>query len=144
MQRDSFSRTLRSRLPAAASAIVAGLAGGVFGAFLSVAHQSSATSGAGVSQPPAIEPGIPMLLISNREAHASVMVDRKGLILLNLVTRTGQKQIALGMMGDSQVEVGVFDSAGNAKAGIKVPMGDAGRVEMLLLHKEAPHNFMKS
>jgi hypothetical protein len=82
-----------------------------------------------------IEPGTPILLLNKGEAHASVKVDRNGLILLNLTTKTGQNQIALGVLGDSKLEVGVFDSAGKAKAGMEVPMRDSGRVHMLLLDK---------
>ena len=82
-----------------------------------------------------IEPGTPILLFNKGEAHASVKVDRNGLILLNLTTKTGQNQIALGVLGDSKLEVGVFDSVGKARAGMEVPMKDSGRVHMLLLDK---------
>jgi hypothetical protein len=127
----------KSWIVGAISAVVVGLVGGVFGAFLSVAHpvlSSSATSVA--SAPVTIEPGTPILLLNKGEAHASVKVDRNGLILLNLTTRTGQNQIALGVLGDSKLEVGVFDSAGKARAGMEVPMRDSGRVHMLLLDKQ--------
>jgi hypothetical protein len=120
----------------ATSAIVVGLVGGVFGALLSIdqpALNSSTTSVA--SAPVTIEPGTPILLFNKGEAHASVKVDRNGLILLNLTTKTGQNQIALGVLGDSKLEVGVFDSAGKAKAGMEVPMRNSGRVHMLLLDK---------
>jgi hypothetical protein len=85
------------------------------------------------SQPASLAPGTPILLLNNGEAHASVQVDPNGLILLNLTTRTGQSQIALGVLGDSKLELGVFDSSGRAKAGMEVPMKDSGRVHMLLL-----------
>ena len=120
----------------ATTAIAVGLAGGVFGAFLSVAHPalgSSATSVA--SAPVTIEPGTPILLFNKGEAHASVKVDRNGLILLNFATRTGRNQIALSVLGDSKLEVGIFDSAGKAKIGIEVPMKDTGQVRTLLLDK---------
>ncbi|HLI80585.1 MAG TPA: hypothetical protein VKV03_11420 [Candidatus Binataceae bacterium] len=120
----------------AASAVVVGLAGGVLGAFLSVAHPAMSSSNTSVaSTPVTIEPGTPILLFNKGEAHASVKVDRNGLILLNLTTKTGQNQIALGVLGDSKLEVGVFNSAGKAKAGMEVPMRDSGRVHMLLLDK---------
>ena len=122
------------------SAVAAGLAGGVFGAFLSVAHPALGSSTTSVaSAPVTIEPGTPILLFNKGEAHASVKVDRNGLILLNLTTKTGQNQIALGVLGDSKLEVGVFDSAGKAKAGMEVPMKDSGRVHMLLLDKPSQH-----
>jgi len=118
----------------ATSAIVVGLAGGVFGAFLSVAHPAMESSTTSVAPSPVtIEPGTSILLLNKGEAHASVKVNRNGLILLNLQTKTGQNQIALGVLGDSQLEVGVFDSSGKAKAGMEVPMKDSGRVHMLLL-----------
>jgi hypothetical protein len=118
------------------SAIVVGVAGGVLGAFLSVVQPAASTSNTYVaSRPATIEPGTPILLFNKGEAHASVQVDRNGLILLNLTTRTGQNQIALGVLGNSKLEVGVFDSAGKAKAGMEVPMRDNGRVHMLLLDK---------
>ena len=118
------------------SAVAAGLVGGVFGALLSVAHPALSPSNTSVaSVPVTIEPGTPILLFKNGEAHASVKVDRNGLILLNLTTKTGQNQIALGVLGDSKLEVGVFDSVGKAKAGMEVPMRDTGRVHMLLLDK---------
>jgi hypothetical protein len=121
----------------ATSAIAVGLIGGVFGAFLSVAHPAPSSLNTSVnSTPVTIEPGTPILLFKNGEAHASVKVDRNGLILLNLTTKTGQNQIALGVLGDSKLEVGVFDSAGKAKAGMEVPMKDSGRVHMLLLDKQ--------
>ena len=120
----------------ATSAIVVGLAGGVLGAFLSIAQPAASTSNTYVaSKPVTIEPGTPILLFNKGEAHASVQVDRNGLILLNLTTRTGQNQIALGVLGDSNLEVGVFDSAGKAKAGMEVPMRNTGRVHMLLFDK---------
>jgi hypothetical protein len=122
------------------SAVAVGLAGGIFGAFLSVAHPALNTSTTSVaSAPVTIEPGTPILLFNKGEAHASVKVDRNGLILLNLTTKTGQNQIALGVLGDSKLEVGVFDSAGKAKAGMEVPMKDSGRVHMLLLDKPSQH-----
>jgi hypothetical protein len=120
----------------AMSAVAVGVAGGVFGAFLSVAHPALGSSTTSVaSAPVTIEPGTPILLFNKGEAHASVKVDRNGLILLNLTTKTGQNQIALGVLGDSKLEVGVFDSVGKAKAGLEVPMRDSGRVHMLLLDK---------
>ncbi len=121
----------------ATSAVAVGLAGGVFGAFLSVAHPALSSSTTPVSSVPVtIEPGTPILLFNKGEAHASVKVDRNGLILLNLTTKTGRNQIALGVLGDSKLEVGVFDSVGKARAGMEVPMKDSGRVHMLLLDKQ--------
>jgi len=118
------------------SAIAVGLAGGVLGAFLSIAQPATTTSNTSVaSAPVTIEPGTPILLFNKGEAHASVKVDRNGLILLNLTTSTGQNQIALGVLGDSKLEVGVFDSAGKAKAGMEVPLRNSGRVHMLLFDK---------
>jgi hypothetical protein len=120
----------------ATSAVAAGLAGGVFGAFLSLAHPALSSSNTPVaSAPVTIEPGTPILLFNKGEAHASVKVDRNGLILLNLTTKTGQNQIALGVLGDSKLEVGVFDSVGKARAGMEVPMKNSGQVHMLLLDK---------
>jgi hypothetical protein len=122
------------------SAIAVGLAGGVLGAFLSVAQPATSFSNTSVaSMPVTIEPGTPILLLNKGEAHASVQVDRNGLILLNLTTRTGQNQIALGVLGDSKLEVGVFDSAGKAKAGMEVPMRNTGHVHMLLFDKHDTH-----
>ena len=118
------------------SAIAVGVAGGVLGAFLSVAQPAASFSTTSVaSRPVTIEPGTPIFLLNKGEAHASVQVNRNGLILLNLTTRTGQNQIALGVLGDSKLEVGVFDSAGKAKAGMEVPMRSSGRVQMLLFDK---------
>jgi hypothetical protein len=120
-----------------ASAIVVGIAGGVFGAFLSAAHPALNSSITSVDPVPlTIEPSTPIILFNKGEAHASIKVDRNGLILLNLTTGIGQNQIALGVLGDSRLEVGVFDSAGNAKAGLEVPMRDSGHVHMLLLDKK--------
>src|SRR5260221_8226500 len=68
----------------AASAVAVGLAGGVFGAFLSVAHPTLNSSTTNVnSEPVTIKPGTPILLFNKGEAHASVKVDQNGLILLN-------------------------------------------------------------
>src|SRR5579864_1549316 len=121
----------------AMSAVAVGIAGGVFGALLTVAQPTLNTSTTSVaSAPVTIEPGTPILLFNKGEAHASVKVDRNGLILLNLTTKTGQNQIALGVLGDSKLEVGVFDSVGKAKAGMEVPMKDSGKVHMLLLDKQ--------
>jgi len=126
----------RQRLPGAGPAIAAGIVGGVFGASLSVAHPALRSSTPSVASVPVIiKPGTPILLINNGEAHASVRVDRNGLILLNFATRTGRNQIALGVLGASKLEVGVFDSAGKAKVGIEVPMKDSGQVRTLLLDK---------
>ena len=117
----------------AASAILVGMAGGVFGAFLSVGHPALSSSITPVASVPlTIEPGTPIILFNKGEARASVKVDRNGLILLNLTTGIGQNQIALGVLGDSKLEVGVFDSAGKVRAGIEVPMRDSGHVHMLL------------
>ncbi len=127
----------KSWIVGATSAVAVGLAGGVFGAFLSVAHPALSSSTTPVSSVPVtIEPGTPILLFNKGEAHASVKVDRNGLILLNLTTKTGRNQIALGVLGDSKLEVGVFDSVGKARAGMEVPMKDSGRVHMLLLDKQ--------
>src|SRR5579871_408624 len=127
----------KSWIIGATTAVAVGLAGGVFGAFLSVAHPAlSSTTTTVTSEPVTIEPGTPILLLNNGEAHASVKVDRNGLILLNLTTKTGQNQIALGVLGDSKLEVGVFDSAGKARAGMEVPMKTSGRVHTLLFDKK--------
>lgn len=127
----------KSLIVGATTAIAVGLAGGIFGAFLSVAHPTLGSSTTPVaSEPVTIEPGTPILLFNKGEAHASVKVDRNGLILLNLTTKTGQNQIALGVLGDSKLEVGVFDSAGKARAGMEVPMKTSGQVHMLLLDKQ--------
>lgn len=118
----------------AASAIAVGLVGGAFGASLSVAHPAPGfATTAVVPVPITAEPGTPILLFNKGKAHASVKVNRNGLILLNLMTRTGQNQIVLGVLGNSKLEVGVFDSAGKAKGGMEVPMKDSGSVQMLLL-----------
>lgn len=119
-------------------AVAVGIIGGIFGAFLSVAHPAPSSSTPPVaSAPVTIEPGTPILLFNKGEAHASVKVDRNGLILLNLTTKTGQNQIALGVLGDSKIEVGVFDAAGKARAGMEVPMKTSARVHMLLMDKNA-------
>ena len=126
----------KSWILGATTAVAVGLAGGVFGAFLSVAHPAMSSSTTPVASAPlTIEPGTPILLFNKGEAHASVKVDRNGLILLNLTTKTGQNQIALGVLGDSKLEVGVFDSAGKARAGMEVPMKTSDQVHMLLLDK---------
>jgi len=115
------------------SAIAIGVAGGVLGAFVSVSSPVAMSSNTSVaSQPASLEPGTPILLLNNGAAHASVQVNPNGLILINLTTRTGQNQIALGVLGDSKLELGVFDSSGKAKAGMEVPMRDSGRVHMLM------------
>jgi hypothetical protein len=120
----------------AASAIVVGIAGGVFGAFLSVAHPALSPSTTPVASVPlTLEPGTPVLILDKGAAHASVKVDRNGLILLNFTTTTGQNQIALSVIGDSSLELGVFDSFGKVKLGVEVPMKDSGQVHMLLLDK---------
>jgi len=117
---------------AAALAIFAGLAGGVGGAFISTAYPALSFSTTSVASGPlTIEPGTPILLFNDGVARASVKVDPNRLIILNLTTRTGQNRIALGVLGDSQLEVGVFDSAGKAKAGLEVPMKDTGQIHML-------------
>jgi len=122
-------------------AILAGLAGGVLGAFLSLGYPALSFSTTSVTSGPLnIEPGTPILLLNNGVAHASIKVDRNGLIILNLTTKTGQNQIALGVLGDSKLEVGIFDSAGKARAGIEVPMKDAGRVHMLLFDEYKVHS----
>ena len=121
----------------AASAMVVGMAGGVLGAFLSIGHPALSSSITPVASVPlTIEPGTPIILFNEREAQVSVKVDRAGLILLNLTTGIGQNQIALGVLGDSKLEVGVFDSVGNPKAGMEIPMRDSGHVHMLLLDKK--------
>jgi len=122
----------------ATSAIAVGLVGGVFGAFLAIARPAMGSSTTSVAPSPVtIEPGTSILLLNKGEAHASVKVNRNGLILLNLQTSTGRNQIALGVLGDSKLEVGVFDSSGKAKAGMEVPMKDSGHVHMLLFNKNA-------
>jgi hypothetical protein len=40
------------------------------------------------------------------------------------------------VLGDSKLEVGVFDSAGKAKAGMEVPMRESSHVRMLLLDRK--------
>ena len=133
----------------AATAVAVGIVGGVFGAFLSIAHPALTSSTTPVaSAPVTIEPGTPILLFNKGAAHASVKVDRNGLILLNLTTKTGQNQIALGVLGDSKLELGVFDAAGKARAGMEVPMRNSERVHLLLLDKQSAqpgaHAFTQS
>ncbi len=119
----------------AASAIAAGVVGGVFGALISISNPAQVADSAVGPRSSIIKPGMPILLFDKGAARAEVQVDRNGIILLDLTTRTGQNQIALGMLGDSKLEVGVFDSTGKAKAGLEVPMKDSERVHLLMLEK---------
>jgi hypothetical protein len=113
------------------------MAGGVFGAFLSINHPALSFSTTSVASGPlTLAPSTPILLFSKGEERASIKVDPNGLILLKLGTKTGQKQLALSVLGDSMLQVGVFDSAGRAKAGMEVPMNDLGHVHVLLLDKK--------
>jgi hypothetical protein len=120
-------------------AIVIGIAGGVFGAFLSTTAaspaQSTLTSARGAVQ---LRPGTQILLLDKGTARAVAKVDRNGVILLSFTSPTGQNRVALGMLGNSKLAVGVFDSGGKPKAGMEVPMKDSGRVHMLLNRKPAP------
>ena len=118
-------------------AIVIGIGGGVFGAFLSATASGPDTTTTSVTGPVELQPGTPILLLNKGVARAVVKVDRNGLILLNFTTKTGQNRIALGVLGDSKLEVGVFDSVGKPKAGMEVPMKDSGRVHLLLDNKGA-------
>jgi hypothetical protein len=120
----------------AASAMTAGVVGGTFGALISVSNPAPvATHTSIAARPSIIKPGMPIMLYDKGTSHAEVQVDRNGLILLNLTTSTGQNQIALGLLGDSKLELGVFDSTGKAKAGLEVPMKDSERVHLLMLEK---------
>jgi hypothetical protein len=131
------NKSIKGNWIAAALAIFTGLAGGLFGAFLSATYPALSSSTTIVaSEPLSPVTGTSILLLDKANAHASVMVDRNGLIVLNLTTRNGRKQIALGVFGDSKLEVGIFDSIGKARAAVEVPMLDAGRVHMLLLDKD--------
>jgi len=85
------------------------------------------------SGPLTLKPSTPILLFQNGDAHASVKVDRNGLIVLNFTTKTGHNQIALGVLGDSSLQVGVFNSSGQARGGLVVPMQDSARVQSLQL-----------
>jgi hypothetical protein len=128
-----------------ALAVVAGLVGGTLGALLSTSYSALSTSTTSVaSAPVALEPGTPVLLFDQGEAHATVKVDRNGVVILNFTTRTGQNRIALGVLGDSKLELGVFDSAGKARAGMEIPMRDSGRVQTLLLDKQAGQLALKT
>jgi hypothetical protein len=124
-------------MAASALAILTGFAGGIFGAFLSVTYPARSSSTNLVNPGPlTIAPNTPILLLNKGEARASVRVDRSGLIVFNLTTSNGRNQVALGVLGDSKLEVGVFDSTGKARAGMEVPMKDAAQVQMLQLDKD--------
>jgi hypothetical protein len=130
-------------------AILTGLAGGIFGAFLSVTYPAQSSSTNRVNpEPLTIAPNKSILLLNKGEAHASVRVDRSGLIVFDLTTSNGRNRVALGMLGDSRLEVGVFDSMGKARAGMEVPMNNAAKVQMLLLDKNklnlGSHTFIAS
>jgi hypothetical protein len=81
-----------------------------------------------------IKPSTPILLLQNGDAHASVKVDRNGLIVLNFTTKTGRNQIALGVLGDSLLHLGVLDSAGKVRGGLEIPIPDAAQVQSLQLN----------
>ena len=130
-------------------AILTGLAGGIFGAFLSVTYPARSSSTNRVNREPlTIAPNTSILLLDKGEARTSVRVDRSGLIVFDLTTSNGRNQVALGMLGDSRLEVGVFDSMGKARAGMEVPMNNAAKVQMLLLDKNkvtsGSHTFTAS
>jgi hypothetical protein len=128
-----------------ALAVVAGLVGGTLGALLSTSYSALSTSTTSVaSAPVALEPGTPVLLFYQGEAHATVKVYRNGVVILNFTTRTGQNRIALVVLGDSKLELGVFDSAGKARGGMEIPMRDSGRVQTLLLDKQAGQLALKT
>jgi hypothetical protein len=121
--------------------LFAGIGGGVFGSILATgpAHppvlitaSTSSSSSSSAAKPVAIEPGTPILLLDKGVARASVRVDRNGLILLNFTTPTGQNRIALGVLGDDHIALGVFDGTGKARAGMEVPMSSTSRVQLLL------------
>jgi hypothetical protein len=133
--------TYKNWIAASALAILTGLAGGIFGAFLSLTYPALGSSTNLVApESLTIAPGASILLLDKGEAHASVRVERTGLIVLDLTTRNGRNQVALGMLGDAKLEVGVFDSAGKARAGMEVPMKDAAQVQMLLFDKNRVHS----
>ena len=120
----------------ATAAVVTGIAGGIFGALLTVSTPALVSSHNAVT--PAsltIKPGTSVVLFNQGAERAEVKVDKTGLILLNVTTNSEQKTVALGVMGDSKLALGVFDSTGKAKAGLEVPMKDSGKVHMLLLDK---------
>lgn len=121
----------------ASCAVLTGIAGGIFGALLTISHANVTSSNTAVTATAVnVTPGTPVVLFSKGAQRAEVKVDKSGLILLNLTTKTDQKQVALGVLGDSKLQLGVFDSTGKAKAGIEVPMKDSGRVHVLLLEKK--------
>lgn len=129
--------SIKANWMVSALAILTGLAGGLFGAFLSATYPALSSSTTIVtSEPLTPVPGTSILLLNKGDAHASVIVDRNALIVLNLTTRNGRKQIALGVLGDSKLEVAIFDSVGKARAAVEIPMKDTGRVHMLLFDKD--------
>jgi len=86
------------------------------------------------SEPRIITPSTPILLFQEGGAHASVKVDRNGLIILNFTTKTGRNQIALGVLGDSFLHPCVFDASGRVRGGLELPMPAAAQVQSLYLN----------
>lgn len=114
-------------------AIAAGIGGGVFGAFISAANPALVSSATYANAEPVnAKPGTPILLYEKGVARAVVRVDRNGLILLNFTTSSGHNRIALGVLGDNKVAVGVIDSNGQPQMGIALPMNDTTRPTLLL------------
>lgn len=124
-----------------ALAIAAGIGGGVFGAFVSAANPTFVASATRANaKPVSAKPGTPILLFDKGATRAVVRVDRNGLILLNFTTRSGHNRIALGVLGDDKVAVGVLDSKGQPRMGIALPTDDATRPTLLLdrTHGQVP------
>ncbi len=114
-------------------AIAAGIGGGLLGSVISAANPalvSSATSAK--TEPVNAKPGTPILLFDKGVARAVVRVDRNGLILLNFTTPSGHNRIALGVLGDNKVAVGVLDSKGQPHMGMALPMTQTTRPTLLL------------
>ncbi len=115
-----------------ALAIAAGIGGGLLGATISAANPALVSSATCANQPVSAKPGTPILLYEKGVARAVVKVDRNGLILLNFTTPSGHNRIALGVLGDNKVAVGVIDSNGQPQMGIALPMSDTTRPTLLL------------
>ena len=115
-----------------ASAVV-GILGGTVGAIVASKPVLAGThiSPSYPSEPHIIKPSTPILLFQNGDAHASVKVDRHGLIVLNFTTKTIRNQIAFGVLGDSLLQLGVFDSSDKVRGGLEVPMHDAAQIQSL-------------
>ncbi len=116
-------------LRTATLAVVGGMAGGLLGSYLLVAHPVVASEKAPAAK---VLRAQELAIVDDAGAErATIKVEQDGLVRLSMFNKKGERRVAIGVLGDGEPALGLFDSSGQPRIGMNVPLDDSAGVRLL-------------